>query len=161
MAATHSCWLDSAHLWLDLTYGPPVCNLCPLVQLISIYGAPAVCQAQIRHSLGNCGGRVISQQRPRGTAGDAQSRLLGIPLLHVPQGGEWPRAGDRAGVSSVTQPVCMYRSPASPGIEGLHGWPSRLQAFPKIYRGKLSLPVAQNCSTSQPFANYCALEQKC
>lgn len=28
MEATHSCWLDSTHLWLDLTLGPPVCNLC-------------------------------------------------------------------------------------------------------------------------------------
>lgn len=90
---------------------------------------------------------MISQQRPRGTGGDGQSRLLEILLLHVPQSGGWPWAGDGAGVSSLTQPVCTYRSPVPPGVEGLHVWPSSLQAFPKIYRGNLSLPVAQNCST--------------
>ena len=118
----------------QLSLSPPVCTLCPFVQLISIFEEPMVGHAQIRHTIGNWGGESNFPSR------DPEGQAVGSP-----QSGCWSWAGDRTGVSSP-HPACVpVQKPHPPEAERLHGWPSSLQAFPKIYRRKLSLPVAQNC----------------
>lgn len=62
--------------------------------------------------------------------------------LHIPRvvAGE----ADAQGSLVLTQPVCTIQKPLILGVGGLHGPCGSLQAFPKIYWGKLFLTMAQN-----------------
>ena len=124
--AGYSPWgCKESDMTKQLSLSPPVCTLCPFVQLISIFEEPMVYHAQVRHTIGNWGGESNFRSR------DPEGQAVGNP-----QSGCWSWAGDPTGV---------VQKPHPPEAEGLRGWPSSLQAFPKIYRRKLSLPVAQNC----------------